>query len=128
MKKIIVVFVIVCWLVCRRSTRISLETNVTKAMAFQMKPRNRYCFLRWDWWMVYSFAKRGFKTQNLLLGQGKCGLVELDYPRRAHKRRKLKQNEELQMAFNSRVQPLYWQMLRPKRVKLILKALEVPVM
>jgi hypothetical protein len=44
------------------STRISLETNVTKAMAFQMKPRNRYCFLRWDWWMVYPFAKKRFEN------------------------------------------------------------------
>jgi hypothetical protein len=49
--------------------------------------------------MVYSFKKEVLKHQNLLLGQENVVLVELDYPRRAHKPEIKKQNEELQMVF-----------------------------
>jgi hypothetical protein len=45
MKKIIVAFVIVCWLHAAQAKEW-FETNVTKTMAFQIETRNRYCYLR----------------------------------------------------------------------------------
>jgi protein disulfide-isomerase len=85
-----------------------------------MKPETVIVFTGdWCGWCI-RLQKRVLKHQNLLLRQRKCCLV-VGLSRRAHKQR-LKQNEELQMALEFKGFKHYMA-LRPKRVKLILKAL-----
>jgi hypothetical protein len=57
-----------------------------------MKPRNRYCyFLRVAIGADGVFVcKRGFKTPEFATWAKNVVLVELDYPRRAHKLLRLK--------------------------------------